>query len=72
MLFRKIFENLHAEMAILVLFRIIFRQIVFKLFDSNSECFAKYDTGIFYFHTFNYQYACLRRKTHSYQRGSKL
>ena len=67
MLPRNIFENLHAATAILVPFK-IFRQIVFKFFDLNSECFAKYDT--FCSHIFNY--ACLRRKTYSYQRGSKL
>ena len=56
MLSLKIFENLHAVMAALV------------LFDPNSECFAKYDA--FCSHIFDY--ACLRRKTYRYRRGSKL
>ena len=43
---------------------------MFKFFDPNSECFAKYDT--FCLHSFNY--ACLRRKAYrpSYQRDLKL
>ena len=35
-------ENLHAVMAILVLFN-IFRQVLFTFFDPDSECFVKYD-----------------------------
>ena len=42
MLFLKIFENLHAVMAALV------------LFDPNSECFAKYDA----FGSHIFDYAC--------------
>ena len=57
MLPQKIFEKLHAVMANLV-----------KIFDPNSECFAKYD--IFCSHIFDY--GCLRRKAYCYQRGSKL
>ena len=49
-------------------FWIIFRQIVFKFFDLNCGCFAKYDA--FCSHIFNY--ACLRRKAYCYRRGSKL
>ena len=41
---------------------------MFKFFDPNSECFAKYDT--FCSHIFNY--VCLRCKAYSYRRGSKL
>ena len=40
-----------------------------KFFDPNPECFAKYD-DTFCSHIFNS--ACLRRKTYSYRRGSKL
>ena len=36
MLSRKIFENLHAVMAICNAFSIILRQILFKFFDSDS------------------------------------
>ena len=43
MLSRKFFENLHAVMAICDAFSIILRQILFKFFDPDSECFAKYD-----------------------------
>ena len=58
MLSRKIFENLHAVMAICSAFLIILRQIFFKSFDPDSESFAKYDA--FGAHIFDY--ACLRRK----------
>ena len=67
MLPRKINNNLHAVVAILVLLN-NFRQIVFKSFDPYSESFAKYDA--FCSHIFNC--ACLRHKAYSYQRGSKL
>ena len=66
MLPRNNFKKLHAVMAILVLFKIIFTQIWFKFFDPNSECFVKYDA--FCSHIFDY--ACLRR--HRYQEYSKL
>ena len=62
----KIFENLHAVMAILVLLE-FFHQILFDYFDPNSECFAKYDA--FCLHIFDY--ACLRCKACCYGRGSK-
>ena len=58
MLSRKFFENLHAVMAICNAFSIILRQILFKFFDPDSECFAKYDA--FSAHIFDY--ACLRRR----------
>ena len=41
---------------------------MFKLFDPNSECFAKYDA----FCSQIFKYACLRQKAYSYRRGSKL
>ena len=41
---------------------------MFKFFDPNSGCFAKYDA--FCSHIFNY--ACVRRKAYSYRRASKL
>ena len=41
---------------------------MFKFFEANSECFAKYDT--FFSHIFNY--ACIQRKAYSYPRGSNL
>ena len=44
-------------MAICNAFSIILRQILFKFFDPDSECFAKYDA--FGAHIFDY--ACLRR-----------
>ena len=37
------FENLHAVMAILVFFLINSKQLLFRFFDPNFECFAKYD-----------------------------
>ena len=42
MLPREIFEILHAEMAIVMLFEHFFRQTLFKFFDPNSEYFTKY------------------------------
>ena len=68
MLPQKIFQNLHAVMAILVLFRIIFTQILFQFFDPNSECFAKYDA--FCPHIFDY--ACLSRKSYCCRKDSKF
>ena len=41
---------------------------MFKFFDPNSECFAKYDA----FRSHIFDYACLRRKTYCYQRYSKF
>ena len=41
---------------------------MFKFFDPNSECFAKYDA----FRSHIFDYACLRRKAYSYRRGSKF
>ena len=48
MLLRKMFENFHP---------VIFRPILFKLFDPNSECFTSYDA----FCSYIFDYACLRR-----------
>ena len=39
---RKIFENLHSMMAILVLLEQVLRQIVFKVIAFNFEIFSKY------------------------------
>ena len=49
-------------------FWIIFRQILFKFFDPNCECFAKYDA----FCSDIFDYACLKPKAYHCQRGSKL
>ena len=67
MLPRNNFENLHSVMAIQC-FLDNFTQILFKLFDPDSECFVKYDTLCS--HVFDY--ACFRRKAYPYGRGSKL
>ena len=57
MLFRKIFENLHAVTnGYFSAVKIIFWQILFEFFAPNSECLAKYDA--FFSHVFDY--ACLR------------
>ena len=42
MLSRKICENLHSMMAILVLLEQVLRQIVFEVFAFNFEVFTKY------------------------------
>ena len=49
-------------------FWIIFRKTLFKFFDPNSKCFAKYNA--FCSHIFDY--ACSRCKAYRYRRGSKL
>ena len=68
MLPRKIFEILHAEIAILVLFEHFLGKLrLFKFFYRNSEYFTKY--GAFCLNIFNY--ACLRHKAYCYHRGSK-
>ena len=61
MLSRKIFENLHTVMAILVLFeQFSGRQILFIFLAPNFECFTKYDA----FCSHSFDYACLRRLRH--------
>ena len=67
MLPRKIFENLHAVMAILVLFEQFSRKFCLNFFDLNSKCFTKYDA--FCSHTFDY--AC-RRKAYRCRKSLKL
>ena len=49
-------------------FCIIFRQISFKFFDPNLECFTKYDTLCLHI----FDYACLRQKAYCKRRGSRL
>ena len=66
MLPRKILKNLHAVMAILLLFEKFSGKFCLNFYP-NSECFAKY---AFSLHIFDY--ACLRRKAYCYRRGSKL
>ena len=56
MLPQKNFENLHAEMAVLVLLE----NILFKICDPKSEYIAKYNA--FCLHIFDY--ACLKRKAY--------
>ena len=70
MLSRKIFETLVTVMAILVLFKQFLRQILLTFFVPNSESFTKYDR-LRFVRTFSIC-ACLRRKGHYYQIGSKL
>ena len=54
MLSRKIFENLHFMMAISVLFKQVFRQIVFEFFAVNFEVFTKYRCGAIFLHVFDF------------------
>ena len=54
MLSRKIFENLHSMMAILVLFEQVLRQIVFELFALNFEVFTKYRYDAILSHVFDF------------------
>ena len=62
MLPRKIFENLHTVVAILVLFEQFLGKFCLNFFAPKSECFTKYDAFC----------SCLRRKAYCYQKGSKL
>ena len=41
MLPQKISKNLHTVVAILVVYEQFYRQILFKFFAPNSECFTK-------------------------------
>ena len=43
MLSRKNFKNLLAVMAVLVLSEQFSDKLLFKFFDLNSDCFARYD-----------------------------
>ena len=84
MLPRKIFENLHAVVVILVFFKqvfkkfclkfwskwskIFFKKFCLKFFAPKSECFTKYDA----FCSYVFDYACLGRKAYCYRKGSQL
>ena len=54
MLFRKIFENLHSMMAILVLLEQVLRQIVFEFFALSFEVFTKYRYDAIFSHVFDF------------------
>ena len=54
MLSRKIFENLHSMMAILLLLERILRQIVFEFFALYFEVFTKYWYGAIFSHVFDF------------------
>ena len=54
MLSRKIFENLHSIMAILVLLEQVLGQIVFKFFALNFEVFTKYRYDAIFSHSFDF------------------
>ena len=54
MLSRKIFENLHSMMVILVLLEQVLRQIVSELFALNFEVFTKYRYDAIFSHVFDF------------------
>ena len=54
MLSRKICENLHSMMAILVLLEQVLRQIVFEFFALNFEVFTKYRCDASFSHVFDF------------------
>ena len=54
MLSRKIFENLHTMMVILVLLEQVLRQIVLELFALNFEVFTKYRYDAIFSHVFDF------------------
>ena len=54
MLFRKIFENLHSMMAILMLLEQVLTQIVFEFFALNFEAFTKYRYDAIFSHVFDF------------------
>ena len=51
---RKIFENLHSMMAILVLLEQVLRQIAFEFFTLNFEVFTKYQYDAIFSHVFDF------------------
>ena len=51
---RKIFENLHSMMAILVFLEQILKQIVFEFFAINFEVFTKYRYDAIFSHVFDF------------------
>ena len=54
MLSRKMFENLHSMMAILVLLEQVLRQIVLEFFALNFEVFTKYRYDAIFWHAFDF------------------
>ena len=52
--YRKIFENLHSMIAILVLLEQILRHIVFEFFALNFEVFIKYRCDAVFSHVFDF------------------
>ena len=68
MLPRKIFENLHAGVAILALFEQFLDKFCLNFLPLKSECFTKYDA----FCSYIFDYACLGCKAYCYRKGSKL
>ena len=54
MLSRKIFQNLHFMMAILVPLEQILRPIVFEFFALNFEVFTKYRHDAIFSHVFDF------------------
>ena len=54
MLSRKIFENLHSVMAILVLLEQVLRQIVLEYFALIFEVFTKYRYDAIFSHVFDF------------------
>ena len=55
MLSRKMFENLHFMMAILVFFEQVLRQVVFKFFALNVEVLTKYRYDAIFSHVFDFR-----------------
>ena len=64
---RKVFENLHTVVAILVLFEQFLGKFCLN-FCPKFECFTKYDA----FCSYIFDYACLRHKAYCFRKGSKL
>ena len=54
MLSRKVFENLHSMMTILVLLEQVSKQIVFEYFALNFEVFTKYRSDAIFAHVFDF------------------
>ena len=54
MLSRKMFENLHSMMAILVLVEQVLRQVVFEYFALNFEVLTKYRYDAIFSHVFDF------------------
>ena len=68
MLPQKIFEILHTEVAILVLFKQFLDKVCLNFLPPSRECFTKYDALCLYI----FDNVCFGHKAYCYRKGWKL